>query len=317
MHRTLCAAILLGSAAAATLPPAQLLMAYYSGVGGDTVGQGGLNALALAFFSPGALAAQPCVPPDFACLQPASGSGGSKTLSWVTSTINLTQAGLAGNMGQAGPGRGPLYLLSFGGASEGGGAWDALLASPASAAQFGSNAAALVSALATAHPALAFGVDLDIEGTTTALPHMGQLVAAYRAAAPFAQHPLQLCALSGLADPRSSDHFKLALLQASGPAQGGLSHLNMMVDNVDEPCAFYAPLWNASALAFLPPSARVAGVWGEIYPTWVLHEPGCAQGSAPLFPWMRSNLVGVGIWQWWVGGVGDVAAVVAAVRGSA
>jgi hypothetical protein len=303
-------------AAYGSLPPKQLLMAYYSGVGADTVGAGGLNALALAFFSPAALAAAPCVAPEFACLQPAAGSGGAKTLPWVAQTVNTTQAALALSVGSGSAAEGPLYLLSFGGATEGGGAWDALLSSPQSAAQFGSNAAALVAALAAAFPACAFGVDLDIEGTTSALPHMAALVAAYRAGAPFAQHPLQLCALSGLADAGSSDHFKVALLQGLGPAQGGFSHLNMMVDNVDEPCSYYTALWNASALAFLPPSARVAGVWGEIYPTWVLHEPGCATAaSAPaLFPWMKAQGVGVGIWQWWVGGVADVAAVIAAVR---
>jgi hypothetical protein len=314
MRSSLCvAAALFVSATCVTLPPKQLLMAYYSGEGADTVGTGGLNALALAFFSPAALAAQPCVPPDFACLQPASGSGGAKTLAWVGQTINLTAAALAGNVAPS-QGAGPLYLLSFGGASEGGAAWDALLAAPQSAARFGSNAAALVAALAAAFPACSFGIDLDIEGTTTALPHMGDLVAAYRAGAPFAQHPLQLCALSGLADPGSIDHFKLVMMQSLGPAQGGLSHLNMMVDNVDEPCSFYAGLWNASALAFLAPSARVAGVWGEIYPTWVLHEPGCTSGASALFPWMRQQGVGVGVWQWWVGGVADVAAVIAAVR---
>jgi hypothetical protein len=288
-----------------------MLMAYFSGVAPETVGQGGLNALALAFFSPGALAAQPCAAPDFACLQPAAGSGGSKDLGWVQHTVNATLAALAGNCRG---GEAPLYLLSFGGASEGGAAWDAMLASPAAAAQFGANAAALVLYLRAAIPGAAFGIDLDVEGTSTTLPHMDALVAAFRASAPFALHPLQLCALSGLSAPGSSDYFKVALLARAGPAQGGFSHLNMMVDSVDQPCSFYAGLWNASALGFLPLSARVGGVWGEIYPTWVLHEPGCTGGSAPLFPWMRQGGVGVGVWQWWTGGVADVAAVVAAVR---
>lgn len=289
------------------LPPFQLLMAYYSGVGGDTVGSGGLNALALAFFSPSALASAPsCSPPAFDCLQPAAGSG-EKTLTWVSTTINTTLGGLSGNVDA---GASPLYFISFGGATEGGQGWDTILSSQASAAAFGANAGALVVGLAALFPGVAFGVDLDIEGTATTLPHMGDLVKAFRAVAPYGTFPLQLCALSGLAIPSSTDYFKVAILASLGPAQKGFSHLNMMVDNQDEPCSFYQGLWNSTALSFLPLNSRVGGVWGEIYPTWVLHDPGCSE----LFPFMKEGGMGVGIWEWWVGESSEVAAVVAAVK---
>lgn len=308
MPRHLLAALSLALCAAA--PPAQLLLAYYTGVAPDTVGAGHLNALALAFFDPTALSSPPssCNFSDAAtpCLAPAAGSG-DKTLSWALAAVAATQAQLAAN---AAPDAQPLYLLSFGGATCGGAPWDAVLASPALAANFGANAAALVAALAARVPGAAFGVDLDIEGTATPLPQLPALVAAYRARAAFAAHPLQLCVLSGCASPSSSDHFKLALLAAAGPAQGGISHVNLMVDNVDEPCAQYLQWWNASALAFLPPAARVGGAWGEIFPTFILHDPGCGA----LFPWMRAGGVGIGVWQWWTGDVSAIAAVIAEVK---
>ena len=102
----------------------------------------------------------------------------------------------------------------------------------------------------------------------------------------------------------------MGILASLGPTQRGFSHVNMMVDNQDEPCEFYQGLWNASALSFLPLTSRVGGVWGEIYPTWVLHDPGCSE----LFPFMRAGGMGVGIWEWWVGESKEVAAVVAAVK---
>ena len=277
-------------------------------VGADTVGKGGLNALALAFFSPTALASQPCIPPLFSCLQPASGSGEAKDFSWVKDVVNLTLTGLSGNVKE---GEAPLYLVSFGGSSEGGAGWDNILSSPSSADAFGKNAGVLVQSLAAAFPGVSFGVDLDIEGTVTALPHLGELVSAYRALAPFSLFPLQLCALSGFSQPSSTDYFKVGLLKEFGPAQAGVSHVNMMVDNQDQPCSFYAQLWNATDIEFLPLNSRVGGVWGEIYPTWVLHNPGC---DGFLFTWMKTGRVGVGVWQWWTGGVSEVAAVVAAVR---
>jgi hypothetical protein len=55
-------------------------------------------------------------------------------------------------------------------------------------------------------------------------------VGAFRAVAPAGTAPLQLCALSGCADPASADHFKLGLMRAMGPAQGGIELLNLLVD---------------------------------------------------------------------------------------
>ena len=83
-----------------------------------------------------------------------------------------------------------------------------------------------------------------------------------------------------------------------------------MVDNVDVPCTQYLAWWNASGVDFLPLSARVGGAWGEIFPTFILHDPGCGE----LFPWMRAGGVGIGVWQWWTGDVSAIAAVIADVR---
>ena len=190
-------------------PPAQLLLAYFSGVGADSVGSGHLNSLALAFFDPAAMTASPasCNFSDAStpCLAPASGSG-EKTLSWVLSSVAATQGQLAPNAAPAQP----LYLLSFGGATCGGAAWDAMLSSPQLASNFGANAASLVAFLAARVPGAAFGVDLDVEGTTTPLPQLPALVAAYRAHAAYDTHPLQLCALSAFSAPDSADHAKTA-----------------------------------------------------------------------------------------------------------
>jgi hypothetical protein len=110
----------------------------------------------------------------------------------------------------------PLIFISFGGANEGGAPWDALFASESLASQFGSNAAALAAAVTTATGGVAvIGIDLDIEDTTTALPAFGSFVSAFRAATHNTSAPLQLCVLSGLAQPSNPDHFKLGLLQVS------------------------------------------------------------------------------------------------------
>lgn len=108
----------------------------------------------------------------------------------------------------------PLVFISFGGANEGGAPWDALFASDTLASQFGRNAAALATAVTAATGGVAvIGIDLDIEDTTTVLPAFGSLVSALRTAAPNTSVPLQLCVLSGLAQPSNPDHFKLGLLQ--------------------------------------------------------------------------------------------------------
>jgi len=71
-------------------PFGQLLLAYYSGVGGDTVGSGGLNAMSLAFFAPAPMASGSCdfTNPQTPCLRPAAGAGPSLGLAWALSTIN-------------------------------------------------------------------------------------------------------------------------------------------------------------------------------------------------------------------------------------
>jgi hypothetical protein len=40
-------------------------------------------------------------------------------------------------------------------------------------------------------------------------------------------------------------------------------------------------------------------VWGSNEPNLALNNPGCTDGAAPLFPWMKQNGVGIAIWQWW------------------
>ena len=289
---------------------AQILTAYYSGVGLDTIGTSGLNSISIAFFSPAAMASSACNFSDIAtpCIQPAAG-GGNYDMQYLHDTITTALPLLAPSSLPFLP----LIFISFGGANCGGAPWDAIGGDAATATAFGANAAALVHTLAAAFPGGAFGVDLDIEGTSTSLPHTPALIAAYRAAAPYPAFPLQLCALSGLALASSTDHWKVALLAAAGPAQGGLSHVNLMVDNVIEPCAVYAPWWNATELAFLPPYSRNGGCWGIIFPTFILHGPGCTDGPTPLFPWMQ-YATGLAVWEWWVGDATPLIAVISAVR---
>lgn len=297
-------------------PYGQLLNAYYSGVGADTLGAGGLNSISLAFFNPAPLASPAC---DFAdpatpCCAPATGSGGSLNLAWALAQMNASLPALSANTSPVRGGR-PTFLFSFGGATQGGAAWDALFGDAAASAAAGANAGWLVRNASAALGGRAFvGVDLDIEGAASALPHIGAFVGAFRAVAPAGTAPLQLCALSGCADPASADHFKLGLMRALGPAQGGIELLNLMVDNVEQSCAQMEAFWRAPGLQFLPPSALALGVWGSIYPSWTLPPPGCTDGAAPLFPWVAANGVNIAIWQWWTGDVGAIAAVLAQLR---
>ena len=105
--------------------------------------------------------------------------------------------------------------------------------------------------------------------------------------------PLQLSA--------SADYAKLGILQAAGPAQRGISHVYIAPPAFDQPCSAYFATWSDAALAFLPLSARVGGTWGEIYPGWILHGPGCVDGATPLFPWMAQNGVSIAFMQHWAG----------------
>jgi hypothetical protein len=145
----------------------------YTGVSPETVGAGGLNSLALGYFDVASMAGACAVSATSApCLAPVAAGGGSSSLAFVQSTVAATQAQLAANIAAGGRGGAPLYLLSFGGAAQGGAAWDALLGNAAAAAAFGANAAAVVSALAAAFPGAAFGVDLNVQGTSSALPQL-------------------------------------------------------------------------------------------------------------------------------------------------
>lgn len=296
----------------------QLLMAYYSGVGIDTVGAGGLNALALAFFNPLPLGTLNCNFNDIntVCVVPASNSG-NKDLKWAYSVFNSTIKQLSANTSPV-RNQKPTIFFSFGGQSQGGAVWDQLLGgSAATATTFGQNAAKLVSTVYAAIGQSAYvGFDLDIEGTTTTLPQIGSFVKAFRAGAAYDTFPLQLCTLSGLADPNSGDHFKVAIMQQFGPSTKGINFLNMMVNNVDSSCAVMSAFWRHPNLDFLPPQNKILGIWGELYPSFVLHGPGCTDGSSPLFPWIKQNGVGIGIWQWWVGATTEISALISAIRQS-
>ena len=156
------------------------------------------------------------------------------------------------------------------------------------------------------------GIDLDIEDTATTLPYFGSFITAFRSAAPVSKALLQICTLSSFANASSPDHFKVGLLQRYGPAQGGITHVNMMVDNHDASCAEMMQFWRAPGLDFLPASSKVCGMWGELFPSWILHDPGCDA----LFGWMRSTRAGVGVWEWWSGPVDGVSSVITKMRAS-
>eukprot|EP01120_Amphizonella_sp_Union-15-10_P015036 TRINITY_DN7584_c0_g3_i1.p1 TRINITY_DN7584_c0_g3~~TRINITY_DN7584_c0_g3_i1.p1 ORF type:complete len:328 (+),score=51.68 TRINITY_DN7584_c0_g3_i1:38-985(+) len=290
----------------------QLLMTYYTGLGADTLGPSGINALSLAFFDPTPLGTGTC---DFTdlntrCLVPATGSGSGKNLQWALNIFNQTVSALSGNTSPS-PGRKPTIFFSFGGQSQGGASWDSLLGNEQTASTFGLNAAKLVSTVYQTIGQRAYvGFDLDIEGTSSQLPYIGSFVKTFRSHSPYNTFPVQLCALSGLASPSSSDHYKLAIMQQYGPRQQGINFLNMMVNNVDSSCSVMSSFWRDPALDFIPPGNKVLGVWGEILASWILHNPGCTDGSDPLFGWIKQNQVGIGIWQWWVGSTNEISSLI-------
>lgn len=280
------------------------------------MGQGGINALSFAFFSPGPMGeSSSCNFTDLStsCLRPAAGAGSELGLKWALESIRGSAAQLSENTSPQ-PGRLPTIFFSFGGMSEGGRAWDSLFSSAAKAAVFGTNAAALVKAAAFATGNVArIGVDLDVEGTSTILPNIGDFVAAFRAEASFDDHPLMLCTLSGIADPSSADYFKLGIMQNHGPAQKGINYLNLMVDNQAPSCDSMSTYWRDERLSFLPEANRLLGMWGINNAGWMLKNPGCTTGDSPLFPWMKQNGVGLGIWQWWLGNPSPVSNVIAQI----
>jgi len=285
----------------------QLILAYYSGIGIDTVGSGGLNALSLAFFSPSAMLSS-CNFNDAMtpCLRPAAGAGPSLGLAWTLSTINASAPLLARNA------RGkPTIFISFGGQSEGGAAWDQIFSSSSNAGTFGQNCAKLVQAVYTTSGQKAYiGIDLDIEGTQSQLSNFPAFIQAFRGTASSNTYPLMLDSLSGLADTGSGDHYKVGIMQKNGPSSGGINFLNMMVNNVQSSCDDMKKFWLDPALDFIPPQSKVLGFWGENLAAWILKNPGCTDGSSPLFPWMKKNGAGMGIWQWWIGATSDITAVI-------
>jgi len=294
----------------------QLLLTYYSGVGIDTLGSGGVNALALAFFDPSALAnSASCdfTNPTTPCLAPATGSGDGKNLGWALNIFRTATPALSANTSPQRGGK-PTIYFSFGGQSQGGAVWDTIFGSQAKATTFAQNAAKLVTSVYSQIGQSAYvGFDLDVEETATALPYISTFVKTFRSLAPYNTYPLQLCSLSGLADPSSADYFKVGIMQQNGPAQSGINFLNMMVANTDESCTGMAAYWQASALSFLPPQNKIYGVWGELYPTWVLHGPGCTDGGN-LFSYIKQNHIGIGIWQWWSGSTSDISGLINQIR---
>lgn len=64
------------------------------GVGADTLGSGGVNAISLAFFNPAPLGSTTgCdfTNPNTPCIQPAAGSGDGKTLGWALNIFSQVQ----------------------------------------------------------------------------------------------------------------------------------------------------------------------------------------------------------------------------------
>jgi len=293
----------------------QILLAYYSGVGADTVGSGGINGISMAFFSPSAMAGQSCNfnDPQTPCLRPATGAGGSLGLAWALNTINDTRTLLSKNTS---PSRGgnPTIFFSFGGQSEGGAGWDSIFQNAGQAKTFGQNCAKLVQTVSAVSHGAYIGIDLDIEGTQTSLPQFSSFISAFRSSASASQYPLMLDSLSGLADSSSGDHFKLDIMKNYGPQQGGVTFLNMMVTNQQSSCSDMSKFWRDSRLDFIPPGNKILGFWGENLAAWILKNPGCTDGSDPLYSWMKSNGVGMGIWQWWIGSTNDITPVINQVR---
>ena len=56
------------------------------------------------------------------------------------------------------------------------------------------------------------------------------------------------------------------------------------------------------------------GIWGINNAVWIIKDPGCTSGPSPLFAWMKSNKVGFGVWQWWMGDPSPVNRLIDKVR---
>jgi hypothetical protein len=244
---------------------------------------------------------------------PASGAGSSVGEKWSVEVIKKASPLLSKHTAPRKGGK-PTIFFSFGGLSEGGGAWNSIFGSKAKAAQFGKNAAKLVTMMANATDNIAYiGIDLDVEGASS-LPEFESFIAAFRAVAPFNKHPVMMCALSGLAFGDNDDHYKVDLLKKHGPTQKGVNYVNFMVDNVAASCDVMSGFWRNETLKFLPYASRIFGIWGINNMVWIIQDPGCTTGPSPLFKWMKTNGVGFGIWQWWLGDPSPVNAILDQVR---
>jgi len=126
--------------------------------------------------------------------------------------------------------------------------------------------------------------------------------------------PVMMDSLSGLASDGSPDNFKVDIFRNFGPSAGGINFLNMMVNNVESSCATMSQFWRDPRLDFLPPQNKVLGFWGVNLSAWILKNPGCTDGTNPLYPWMKQNSAGMGIWQWWLGATDDITTVINQVR---
>jgi len=293
----------------------QLLLGYFTGVGVDAVGASGFNALSFAFFDPSPMGSHSTCDftgDDSPCVVAAAGAGPMVKLKWIYDNINKTIEPLIKNTS---PSRGqkPTIFISFGGQSAGGSSWNQIFNSDQRATQFAKNCAQLSKTL-SAHfqDKVYIGIDLDVEGTSH-LSSFSAFISTFRQLAPFESIPLMLCSLSGLASNESSDHFKVAILQAHGPAQKGVNYVNMMVNNVESSCSVMSAFWRHKALDFLPPQSKALGIWGENLQAWQIKNPGCTDGNDPLFPWVKTNRVNIATWEAWLTGSG-ISTILSQVR---
>lgn len=237
------------------------------------------------------------------CLQPVADSGLSLSYTWAVNFITDTASTLASNTSPQRNGK-PAYFISFGGHSYGTGSWTSMFSSNNQAQQFASNCVALVKAIERDTNYTAYiGIDLDIElqyaPESVPFTSYGAFHTAFRQGAPFDKYPLMLCTLSGIVQEGNDDHYKVDLLQTYGPKQSGFNFVNMMVDNDKMSCHDMSAFWRNETLStYLPPQNRVVSIWGLNNDVWIIDEPGC---NNDLYPWVRTNAVNVGLWQWWLG----------------
>jgi len=295
----------------------QLLMAYYVGNGEETLESGGVNSISIEAYDPLPLATtsncdftDPLTP----CFVPVAGD--YKNLRWALNLLNITRESLSRNTSPVRQQK-PTIFFNFVSAHRGKNIWDEIFSDPQKSLNFGKNSALLVNYFFKAlHETVNVGIDLYILDTRTNLTYFEGFIKSFRERAPYEKFPLILDSLSGLPNNGSSDHFKVGLMQRVGPKQKGINYLNMMVHNADASCSDMVKWWLDPVLDFIPPSNKMFGVWGEILPYMVLHNPGCTDGLSPLFPWMKKNSVNIGIFRWWIGPHPTISALIRQIRAS-